>query len=430
MSRDFRSAPLFTVSAQLSAPLHAPVLRTPFGTISGTADDETWEMNRLGATGRYTLSGGDGNDALTLNFRSLGAAVAFDTEMDMMDPFAPILEVVSCAGVELVLSDDIEFMRFVMGNHANVLGSNDWSFRVEMIGAASADQFWSGDGDDLLRTGAGDDMVMSADGADTITAGAGNDTVYAGAGDDSLRGGEGADSLLGHTGADQIWCGSGNDTVDAGADDDLVYGLAGSDSITGGDGADQLMGGADADWIDGGAGADSLLGGTDADTILGGAGADTIIGATGADSLSGGDDADEINGGADLDTLLGEAGNDTLYGGAGDDILSGGLDNDILTGGIGADTFVFSNAMMELQFDQILDYVAADGDVIEITNPMTHHGFLMVSSGIIPGFGSDMIADVEIRDMMTMNIVCILTDTALPASILVNVNGMTLDIMP
>ncbi|PYF07134.1 hemolysin type calcium-binding protein [Rhodobacter viridis] len=368
------------------APLHSAPLRNSFADIAGTVADETWRLSHLDTTGRFTLSGGGGTDTLTLDFRSLHAVATLEADFDPMTLHPT--EYLSCGGVELVLADDFDLVRIRTGDLGNSLGSNSWTFRVEMFGGSGNDQFWSGDGDDLLRAGAGDDMVMSANGNDMINVGDGNDTVYAGFGDDSVRGGDGADSILGHGGADDLRAGAGDDTVDGGADNDLVYGLAGADSITGGDGADYLGGGAGADTIDGGTGAD------------------TLIGAAGSDSLSGGDDADQINGGDDVDTLLGGAGNDTLFGGAGDDIL---------TGGTGTDRFVFGQMGVD-GTDQITDYVFTDNDVLVyngtgIAGAAVSPFDFVATEEILPGSGSDMVADTVIRFGPDNTVVWVLTDT-------------------
>ena len=83
--------------------------------------------------------------------------------------------------------------------------------------------------------------------------------------------------------------------------------------------------------ITGGANGDILAGhATAANTIDGGAGSDTIYGGTGADSLVGGAGNDEITGAGGNDTILGGAGNDTITA-----IVAGKVSID---GGAGDDT--------------------------------------------------------------------------------------------
>jgi Ca2+-binding RTX toxin-like protein len=68
------------------------------------------------------------------------------------------------------------------------------------------------------------------------------------------------------------------------------------------------------------------------------------------------------NGGNDV--LLGGNGTDTLNGGAGNDLLAGNGGGDTLTGGTGADHFRFNATSDGL--DHIVDFSAADGDLIEV----------------------------------------------------------------
>ena len=95
--------------------------------------------------------------------------------------------------------------------------------------------------------------------------------------------------------------------------------------------------------------------------LQGGAEADYILGLTGNDRLVG-------RGGADL--LSGGAGADVLIGGGGGDKLAGGTGRDTLTGNTGADRFVFAaldHSAVGLQRDTIADFVAAEGDRIDVS---------------------------------------------------------------
>lgn len=86
-------------------------------------------------------------------------------------------------------------------------------------------------------------------------------------------------------------------------------------SIVGGPNSDTLKGDASSN-IDGGAGNDNITGGTGNDTLLGGAGNDTITTNTGSDSVDGGDGNDTLVFAGNLAT------GDVVDGGAGDDTLS------------------------------------------------------------------------------------------------------------
>ncbi len=118
-------------------------------------------------------------------------------------------------------------------------------------------------------------------------------------------------------------------------------------------------------------GSTSLLPTASALSITGTSADETITGTDGWDYISGEGGNDVINGLAGPDKLFGRDGNDTLDGGRGydklsgakgDDELIGGLGNDMLTGGFGADTFDCGPGN-----DTVLDFVAAEGDVAELT---------------------------------------------------------------
>jgi hypothetical protein len=72
-------------------------------------------------------------------------------------------------------------------------------------------------------------------------------------------------------------------------------------------------------------------------------------------------------------TIDGSVGNDHVIGSPGNDILNGGPGHDVLTGGAGADHFVFDQTALAdataaaPQIDNVTDYSAAQGDVIDLT---------------------------------------------------------------
>lgn len=82
---------------------------------------------------------------------------------------------------------------------------------------------------------------------------------------------------------------------------------------------------------------------------------DSIHGAVGGDASS----ADTIYGLGGYDSISSGAGNDTLYGGDGGDSLYGGS---------GADTFVLETASAFNNRDDVGDFNAGDGDVIDLTD--------------------------------------------------------------
>lgn len=85
--------------------------------------------------------------------------------------------------------------------------------------------------------------------------------------------------------------------------------------------------------------------------------------------VSGGrEGSDEVRGYLGDDIVRGHAGDDTLFGLDGDDIMRGGAGSDTMKGGAGADTFVFHVGNPSTEVDTILDYSAADGDMLLIRN--------------------------------------------------------------
>jgi Ca2+-binding RTX toxin-like protein len=107
--------------------------------------------------------------------------------------------------------------------------------------------------------------------------------------------------------------------------------------------------------------------------ILGGHG--IIEGTDNSEAILGTDNADVIHalGGDDFvqalagsDHVVAGDGNDTVLGGEGDDMITGGAGDDVLRGDAGADTFVFNPSGTE-GADTIVDFTAADGDVVSLS---------------------------------------------------------------
>jgi hypothetical protein len=273
--------------------------------------------------------------------------------------------------------------------------------------------------------GAGDETAAGGAGADTLNGGAGKDTLSGLRGIDILDGGEGNDQLFGGGESDQLSGGLGGDILYGDDGDDVLDGGEGGDKLFGGLGADDMIGGLGNDRFDGGAGADTLTGGDGADYLDGGAGADSLAGGLGNDVylVGAGDTASEaLNEGFDIvrtdldgwvlganfeglelqgsgdiggsgnsatnnlqgnsgsNRLDGGAGVDTINGNDGDDIVIGGLGNDLLRGGTGADAFRVDHAFgAALETDQVYDFSAAEGDVIDLSDAFA--GTIAVVSG-------------------------------------------------
>lgn len=90
---------------------------------------------------------------------------------------------------------------------------------------------------------------------------------------------------------------------------------------------------------------------------------DRLTGAREADQMQGRPGNDTLRGLGGPDALRGGRGRDSLDGGDGDDWLSGGREDDVLRGGRGADTF---NAGVDGGTDRVLDFSAAEGDVVRL----------------------------------------------------------------
>ncbi|MDP5279189.1 hypothetical protein Q9Q95_09660 [Sphingomonas sp. DG1-23] len=165
-----------------------------------------------------------------------------------------------------------------------------------------------------------------------------------------------------------------NNVLDGGDGDDVIDGRSGADTLIGGAGADELEGGAGADTLIGGIGNDRYY--VDAlDTVieLEGGGVDNVyadisytIGAnieylwlTGSGNIDGTGSArgDSIEGNSGANRLDGGAGVDILRGMGGNDMLIGGSENDALDGGTGADTMIGGTGDDEYRVDDAGDVI-------------------------------------------------------------------------
>jgi Ca2+-binding RTX toxin-like protein len=100
--------------------------------------------------------------------------------------------------------------------------------------------------------------------------------------------------------------------------------------------------------------------------VLGGNGDDAALqGTAGSDPISGRGGDDQLFGLAGDDLLDGGEGNDFLDGGPGRDLLFGGPGNDTLTGGADADRFFLLS--LPDRGDQLLDFNATEGDVLDLS---------------------------------------------------------------
>ncbi len=424
---DFETEPsvqlLLTATDQFGASASATVTVTVTDvaeSVGGSSGADT--LSGLG--GAFTLAGGTGGDVYLVDGSDDQVVEAPGEGVDSVRSYfdgytlaANVEHLLLEAGVLTGNGNDLD--NDIRGNAtANTIfgsGGND-----SLLGLSGADTLLGGDGDDALfggddadsLDGAGcSDRLIGGAGGDTIVGGIGADTLWGEGGNDSLSGGDGADQLIGQGGADTMAGGAGDDSYDvddvgdvlvetAGGGHDTVHvsidGYLLADSIedlvltgvatsaTGNGAANQIFGNALANSLGGGGGNDTavggqgddtLWGGDDADLLFGELGDDSIAGDAGFDSLVGGAGTDVLSGGAGNDILWGDAGLDTLFGGAGDDTLiagdgggdlSGGAGNDWLYGSLdfSPDTFRHGGAVEGLDF--IMNYNAAQGDVIDL----------------------------------------------------------------
>ena len=100
--------------------------------------------------------------------------------------------------------------------------------------------------------------------------------------------------------------------------------------------------------------------------VVGSDGSEPFLGTVDTDPISGRGGDDEIFGLEGNDLLDGGAGDDSLDGGPGSDLLFGGPGKDTLTGGEGADRFFLLS--LPDRGDQILDFDAVEGDVLDLSS--------------------------------------------------------------
>jgi RTX calcium-binding nonapeptide repeat (4 copies) len=177
---------------------------------------------------------------------------------------------------------------------------------------------------------------------------------------------------------------AGRDYIVGSSDGELIYGNLGSDLLVTQGGNDSVLGGQDTDYIDGGDGDDRLNGNKGYDYLYGEGGNDTI------------------NGGEYWDFLI---------GGAGQDVLTGDLGVDRLWGGADADTFhlyrrdaappqtvgtaqprsllSLNGNLDTVPADIILDYSAAEGDVIILPPGLRTSDVLLIERFLVVGEARD-----------------------------------------
>ena len=286
----------------------------------------------FGLTGDDTLMGGDGNDFI----------VGGDGD-DFVDGGAGFDYVYFDGGPTAVVAN-------LAKGKASGWGKDTFVNAEGLVGGIYDDKLVGDDFDNGLAGLEGNDTLDGAGGQDyayynfaTLPV-----TVDLDAGTSS--GSQGNDVLIS---IEHAFTGAGDDVIIGSKGNNSEWGQAGADTLTGANGDDQLNGEDGADSLDGGKGADNLFGGLDDDVLLGGAHNDYLGGDAGADRLEGG------------------AGLDYLWGGDGADTVTGGFGGgDTLTGGLDGDRFLFLHADIAVGWiaNQIYDFFAAEGDVIDLSN--------------------------------------------------------------
>jgi Ca2+-binding RTX toxin-like protein len=291
----------------------------------------------------------------------------------------------------------------VFGSNFNdtIIGTSDWH---------NNNQFFGGEGNDVLKGGGGDDYLDGGNGNDVLNAGDfGISILDGGSGDDTLKGGGGHDTLIG---------GVGNDTADySGLDPDhhISVSLATGQASNGDrlSGIENLVGHANHDTLEGDGGVNVLRGMGGNDTLNGGGGADVMYGGTGGDMYYAdpGDTLIEYAGegfdqvftsvsyrlaaGSDLEWLSAEFFYDTaaidltgneldnyIGGNNGSNVLDGGAGIDSMNGHGGNDTYIVDNSSDSITdfqfdgFDRVRTSVTysvqplAEIEVLETTDPL------------------------------------------------------------
>lgn len=320
--------------------------------LNGTGETDTNDdldqltNNPYTNTNNFQLTGGEGNDSL-----SLGGSSVVNTAL----------------GSSVVGTQVAKGTNTISGGIGDDL----------MYGGSTGDTFTGGSGDDRIQgrggidpsdggtqSTAGDTLdcssfttngtavnlnlatpsVTNCDGADTLTVGAGGDA------------GNSFENVIGHGGTGPTV----TSTITGDADNNVLRGGLGADTISGAAGDDTISGGAGNETLDGGTngtigdtldcstvaaatnvtvnltGTSTTCHGTDTLTaeVAGNSSFENVIGnpGSGVNTLTGDPDNNRLQGGTGADPLIGNAGDDYFIGGAGTDTFTGGVD------GTGGDT--------------------------------------------------------------------------------------------
>jgi Ca2+-binding RTX toxin-like protein len=305
-----------------------------------------------GGAGVDTLDGGAGTDTVT--YAGAGAGITARLDLGFGSDEGGAFD--TYVGVENVIGTAFND---VLVGQAGV---------VNRLEGGNGDDFFTGEGIDIILGGAGNDTFFTGAGAalNMDVAAAQLETVWGGFLADRMDGAAATANLT------LIGQGPTADTMIGGAGNDFVYFRTG----------DQIAGGAGSDWAVAtfsstgvnlalnANGFENAWGSTSNDT-LSGAGAATgvvIIGDSGNDLITGGDASDFLYGFADNDTIKGGLGNDIIDGGAGNDRIlydATSFGTDLLYGfAIGQDQIQFAAGSGVTAFGQLTITVSGGNSII------------------------------------------------------------------
>lgn len=235
---------------------------------------------------------------------------------------------------------------------------------VNVGGTSGEDANADGDLDDTEDendTNAGFELIMTGSGNDILAGAAGAQTYFPGLGDDDIDGGGGVDTLSYADQAGPVTVDPVNETVDgAGADtfaaiESFEATGAANDEVTFADdtaGVEVNLSGDDSNCP---APVAPAVGSIDAETAGG-------FGVSAFENVTGGSGDDEIVGSSVRNLLSGGDGDDSLCGVGGNDALEGGAGNDNLEGGTGIDDASYRNAANGVDVNLSLGFASGDGD--------------------------------------------------------------------
>ncbi|MBX9857982.1 MAG: hypothetical protein K2Y20_00140 [Sphingomonas sp.] len=374
-------------------------------TLNGDAGNDTI----VGGAGNDTLNGGDNDDFLVSGYGYIGAPannrvvltssnVRFSTINDGGDDVInggagfdnAYLIYNRAAGLSIDASNPAAVAAILSGGLA--AGSITGIERLSVYAEATSGN------NVIVGTDTGNDVIVSGSGNDSLRGLAGNDTLSGGLGNDTLDGGAGVDtanySLL-QTGVtvDLRLQGVAQNTVGAGIDTlisiENVTGSAGSDTLTGDDSANSLQDQSGGDDIISGLGGDDTIFVSRFNAAL----ASTVSVTAGL-----GNDVIRFTGSSasHVAILFGNEGNDNIgVNGAGLFTINAGADNDFVAVdtvngtynidlGTGADTLQLSranNVYRAADAIRVTGFVAADGDIIDLSQWLPSAGLFNYNVG-------------------------------------------------